>query len=101
MAQYKVNKLKLKFYFSFLVGEFMNKVKSKITRITIILFIAIICSIGLSACIPNGTESDSTSVSGLDELVLIGTTVYYYSETEPESSGNNFWHYVNGVITKW
>lgn len=47
----------------------MNKVKSKITRITIILFIAIICSIGLSACIPNGTESDSTSVSGLDELV--------------------------------
>ena len=35
MVQYKVNKLKLKFYFSFLVGEFMNKVKSKITRITI------------------------------------------------------------------
>ncbi len=74
MAQYKVNKLKLKFYFSFLVGEFMNKVKSKITRITIILFIAIICSIGLSACIPNDNP-EYYSVS----FIVDGTL--YHSDT--------------------
>lgn len=31
---------------------------------------------------------------------LINATRYYYSESEPTSSGN-FWHYVDGVPTKW
>ena len=31
---------------------------------------------------------------------LIGATVYYYSETEPDAAGN-YWHYVSGVPTVW
>ena len=31
---------------------------------------------------------------------LKNATLYYYSETEPTESGN-YWHYVNGVPTKW
>ena len=28
------------------------------------------------------------------------TTIYYYSETQPTTSGN-YWRYVNGVPTAW
>ena len=31
---------------------------------------------------------------------LTGATRYYYSESEPTEEGN-FWHYVDGVPTKW
>lgn len=31
---------------------------------------------------------------------LTSATIYYYSETQPTTSGN-YWHYVDGVVTKW
>ncbi len=31
---------------------------------------------------------------------LTGITIYYYSETEPTEVGH-YWHFVDGVITKW
>ena len=29
------------------------------------------------------------------------TRVYYYSETQPTDTSNEYWHYVDGVIVKW
>ncbi len=40
---------------------------------------------------PNGWDSNWNYSSG---------PVYWYSESEPTSSGN-YWHYVDGVATKW
>ena len=31
---------------------------------------------------------------------LLSSTVYYYSETQPTEEGN-YWHYVDGLPTKW
>jgi hypothetical protein len=31
---------------------------------------------------------------------LTRATRYYYSETQPTTDGN-YWHYVDGVVTKW
>ncbi len=31
---------------------------------------------------------------------LTSATIYYYSETEPTEVGN-YWHYVDGLVTKW
>ena len=49
----------------------------------------------------NGIESEwaAISISGGNSS-LTNATKYYYSETEPTSSGN-YWHYVDGVPTKW
>ena len=48
-----------------------------------------------------GTESDWEKVSiGDYNTELTNATRYYYSETEPTVSGN-YWHYVDGVVTKW
>lgn len=40
----------------------------------------------------------SNNVSGI--TYLTSATRYYYSETQSETSGN-YWHYVDGVPTKW
>lgn len=40
---------------------------------------------------PNGWDSDWN---------YSNCPVYWYSESEPTSSGN-YWHYVDGVVTKW
>ncbi len=32
---------------------------------------------------------------------LQNATIYYYSETEPTDTTNNYWHYVDGVPTVW
>lgn len=48
-----------------------------------------------------GTESQWSNIefeSNIDDVIK--NTVYYYSETRPTESGN-YWHYVNGVPTKW
>lgn len=47
-----------------------------------------------------GTEESAQTVDGLTKFMQNNTTIYYYTETAPTSAGN-FWHYVNGKITKW
>ena len=47
-----------------------------------------------------GTEADWASIEFDEESMIDSATVYYYSETEPNEAGN-FWHYVDGVATKW
>ncbi len=48
-----------------------------------------------------GTESEWNTISiGYNNSYLTKATRYYYSETQPTTSGN-YWHYVNGVVTKW
>ena len=58
--------------------------------------------ISLSTVYYNGTEEEwsGISISGDYNYDLTDATRYYYSETEPTTSGN-YWHYVDGVPTPW
>ncbi len=49
-----------------------------------------------------GTASDweSISIDSSGNSKLTSAIRYYYSENEPTTSGN-YWHYVDGVPTKW
>ena len=48
-----------------------------------------------------GTEEQWNAISiGSSNDHLTNATRYYYSEDEPTTSGN-YWHYVDGVPTKW
>jgi len=48
-----------------------------------------------------GTQENWNSILiGSDNSYLENATRYYYSETQPTTSGN-YWHYVDGVPTKW
>ena len=48
-----------------------------------------------------GTVEEWNSITiGSYNTDLTGATRYYYSETEPTTSGN-YWHYVDGVVTVW
>jgi hypothetical protein len=48
-----------------------------------------------------GTASDWAKIAiGGYNSTLTDTTRYYYSETEPTTTGN-YWHYVDGVPTAW
>ena len=48
-----------------------------------------------------GTAEDWAGINiGSYNYNLTGATRYYYSETQPTTTGNN-WHYVDGVPTKW
>ena len=38
-------------------------------------------------------KNDSTDI-------ISAATIYYYSETQPATSGN-YWHYVDGIPTPW
>ena len=48
-----------------------------------------------------GDELEWSAIS-IDEssAILKKATVYYYSEMQPTNNGN-YWHYVDGVPTKW
>lgn len=49
----------------------------------------------------NGTAAEWESIEiGTDNEPLSTATIYYYSETQPTTSGN-YWHYVDGVPTVW
>ncbi len=48
----------------------------------------------------NVTIYNGENPSDLSSSYLSGTTIYTYSVTEPTESGN-YWHYVDGVVTKW
>ena len=52
----------------------------------------------LSTVYYNGTKEEWSGISGNSNLT--GATRYYYSETEPTTSGN-YWRYVEGVPTPW
>ncbi len=55
----------------------------------------------LSKVYYNGTEEEWGGISiESGNYGLTGATIYYYSETEPTTSGN-YWHYVDGVPTPW
>ncbi|MBQ8295374.1 MAG: leucine-rich repeat protein [Clostridia bacterium] len=48
-----------------------------------------------------GTAEDWNKISiASDNNQLTSAMRYYYSETKPTATGN-YWHYVNGVPTKW
>ena len=47
-----------------------------------------------------GTAEDWAGISIDWNDDLTNATCYYYSETQPTTTGN-YWHYVNGVPTKW
>ncbi len=48
-----------------------------------------------------GTSTKWTSISiESDNENLTSAAIYYYSETKPVVEGN-YWHYVDGVVTKW
>lgn len=56
---------------------------------------------GLTRVYYKGTERDWTKISiDSSNVSLIGAMKYYYSETQPTTDGN-YWHYVDGVPTKW
>jgi hypothetical protein len=50
----------------------------------------------------NGTEEmwGNINIDDHGNVDLLEATVYFYSETEATTAGN-FWHYVDGVPTKW
>jgi hypothetical protein len=45
-------------------------------------------------------EWNEISIDSNGNYPLISASRYYYSESEPTTSGN-YWHYVDGVPTKW
>ena len=45
-------------------------------------------------------EWGDISIGYYDNYFLENATRYYYSESEPTVVGN-YWHYVDGVPTKW
>ncbi len=47
----------------------------------------------------NQEEFNSIIISN-DISYLTDATIYYYSENEPQETGN-YWHYVDGVVTIW
>ena len=58
------------------------------------------CS-SLTSVYYKGTASEWSAISmGANNSSLWNATRYYYSETEPTSAGR-YWHYVDGVPTKW
>ncbi len=50
-------------------------------------------------CGTTASEWDAISI-GSDNTKLNSAARYYYSEEQPTTTGN-FWHYVDGVVTKW
>lgn len=48
-----------------------------------------------------GTSTEWNQIrKGMYNDELTSASRYYYSETKPTTSGN-YWHYVDGVVTKW
>lgn len=59
-----------------------------------------LCS-DLTSVYYKGTANDWLNISiGSNNQKFISLARYYYSETQPTESGN-YWHYVDGVVTKW
>lgn len=55
----------------------------------------------LSEVFYKGTSSEWNRINIYEyNSNLLSATRYYYRETEPTDSGN-YWHYVDGVVTKW
>ena len=58
------------------------------------------CS-SLSEVYYGGTSEQWEEMSiGSNNGNLTGATIYYYSAVQPTTTGN-YWHYVDGVPTKW
>ena len=47
-----------------------------------------------------GSLADSQNVNGLEEFLLSGTEIFFYSENRPGTEGN-YWHFVDGEVVKW
>lgn len=54
----------------------------------------------LTAVYYYGTESAWQTVTLGEQAFEPTAVIYYYSETQP-AEGGNYWHYVDGVPTKW
>ena len=50
----------------------------------------------------SGSVAEWKNISiGSDNSFLTNATRYYYSETQPTDNTYKYWHYVDGVLTKW
>ena len=89
------------------IGDYAFDDCSSLTSITIpnsvtsIGDYAFYCCETLKSLYYGGTVSDwiKTDIGSFNSN-LLNATRYYYSETQPTTAGN-YWHYVNGVPTKW
>ncbi|MDE7101093.1 MAG: leucine-rich repeat domain-containing protein, partial [Anaeroplasmataceae bacterium] len=43
---------------------------------------------------------NNINIDDLGNSDLTAATIYYYSETKPTEEGD-YWHYVDGIVTKW
>ena len=102
--------------FSYCSGLTSIKIPSSVTSIGMYAFRG--CSGLTSITIPSGVTSiGNEAFSGCSSLTIYcevtsqptdwssnwnnsNHPVYWYSETQPTESGN-YWHYVDGVVTKW
>lgn len=87
-------------------GVFMDKVRNKIAKISIILIIALICSIGLSACIPNDNPEYYSVSFMVDETLYHCDTVKWNNSitfpSDPKKSGYEFdgWYDGENKVTE-
>ena len=63
---------------------------------------AFLCCTSLASVYYVGSVHDWTEINiSHSNSELTSATRYYYSETQPTDTANNYWHYVNGVPTAW
>ena len=72
------------------------------TSVTTIGYTAFYGCTSLTSVYYKGTKSDLDEKINVKKVLLTWswTTIYYFSETEPSTSGS-YWHYVDGVPTVW